>query len=214
MSDLVQGHYPLTEEEWMLDGSPSQPYRRSISRRDIVTTGAPAGAGTGGVMLVVPVPCQQGDIIGAVSVGIATAAVGPTHAWAALYTGIGTAATLLSQSVDLGAAAEGVGALKFSLATPYQVGGSPGTPQGAAYTAGPSGPVALGVGIMFAASTTIPLIEGMTGGVTSSLSGLLTGQLPLAVKVGSGLTAAAPTSLSGAAAPTASFVPYVLLSRN
>ena len=39
MSDLTSGRYPDTFEEWMLDGKPSQPYRTTISRRDILSTG-------------------------------------------------------------------------------------------------------------------------------------------------------------------------------
>jgi len=37
MADLASGRYPDSEEEWLLDGSPLPPYRRTISRRDIAT---------------------------------------------------------------------------------------------------------------------------------------------------------------------------------
>ena len=41
MSDLASGRYPDSEEEWLLDGSPFPPYRRTISRRDITNSAIP-----------------------------------------------------------------------------------------------------------------------------------------------------------------------------
>lgn len=221
MSDLVQGHYPLNYYEYQLDGSPATPYRSSISRGDITTgtTGfSPAAAATNaaGAMYLVAVPCEQGDVIGAISVGVVAAAVAPTHAWAALFTSMSSSGALITQSVDTAAAAIGAGALKFTLPAPYVVGGAPGTPQGAAYTAGPSGPAVLAIGLFFTASTSIPTLDAMTGGNQSTIGGLLPGQIPLVAKAGSALTGAAPATLTGLATPsTATFgIPYVVLSRS
>lgn len=219
--DLAAGHYPLSYYEWLLDGQPAQPYRCSISRGD-VTTGtsgfSPAAAVTNaaGAMYIVAVPVEQGDVIGAISVGVAAAAVGPTHAWAALYNGMSSTATLIGQSTDTTSTAIGAGALKFTLPTPWVVGGGFGTPQGSAYTGGPSGPAVYGVALFFTASTSIPTLDAMTGGNVSTVSGLLSGQLPLVAKAGSGLTGTAPATLSGLATPSTSTygVPYVVLSRS
>jgi hypothetical protein len=106
--------------------------------------------------------------------------------------------------------------LKFTLPTPYLVGGVAGTPQGAAYTAGPSGPAVLGVAVFFTATTSIPTLDASTGGNQSTIAGLLPGQLPLVAKAGSGLTTTAPATLTGLASPsTATFgIPYVVLSRS
>jgi hypothetical protein len=221
MSDLASGRYPDSYTEWLLDGQPSQPYRTSISRGDVSsgTTGfSPAANATNsaGAMYVVAVPVQAGDIIGAISVGVNGAAVGPTHAWAALYNGMTSSATLLAQSTDTTSTAIGAGALKFTLPSAQLVGGVPGTAQAAANTGGPSGPSVYGVALFFTASTSIPTLDAMLGGNVSTVSGLLTGQLPLVAKAGSSLTGTAPSTLSGLATPSTSTygIPYVNLSRS
>jgi hypothetical protein len=201
MSDLTSGRYPDTYEEWLLDGSPAQPYRRSISRWDIVSAGVAMTAAT---VFVIPVVVQQGDVIDYISIGVKTASATPTHGWAALYTGTSAAATLIAQSADDTSGFHGPGALqKFALATGYTVGGHTGT-------TGTEGPLVLGVAL-YNSALTGGVLDGMSG---SSVAGavIVSGQVPLVSTVALAATAAAPATLAGAAAAV-SGVPYVALSR-
>jgi hypothetical protein len=204
MSDLVSGRYPDTFEEWMLDGKPSQPYRTTISRRDILSTGVTP---TVNAVCVYPVVVQQGDVIGAISIGVKTAtAATASHGWAALYTGLTTSATLLFQSADDTSGFHGSGALqKFTLTSSYTVGTDPGT-------TGTNGPVVLGVALYNSSSGAGGALDGMTG---SSVAGgiLITGQVPMAFSAALAATATAPANLSGFTALTGG-VPYIALSRS
>jgi len=211
MSDLVAGHYPLFNEEWALDGFPSQPYRQTISRRDILSTGVLLTSAT---LFVFPLVCQPGDIIGAINIGVKTATATGTHGWAALYTSTAATATLITQSVDDTSGFHGSGASqKLTLGTPYLVGGFPGTPQGASQAAsGPSGQaVVLGL-VLYNSGATGATLDGMTG---SSVAGgvLVTGQVPMASSVALSATATAPATLSGVTAATIG-VPYAAASRS
>ena len=211
MSDLVAGRYPLASEEWMLDGAPYPPYRQSISRRDILSTGVTPTVNT---VCVYPMVFQAGDIIGAISVGVKTAtAATASHGWAALYTGLTTSSTLIVQSADnTSGFTPTAGSQKFVLTTPYLVGGVPGTTQGAANTGGSSGPVVLGVALYNSSSGAGGALDGMTG---SSVAGavILTGQLPFFFSVALSATATAPANLSGAAAAVGG-VPYIVCSKS
>jgi hypothetical protein len=209
--DIVAGKYPLFFEEWALDGQPSQPYRQTISRRDILATGVQLTQAT---LYVFAVVCQPGDIIGAVNLGVKTATATPTHGWAALYTGVGATATLITQATDDTSGFHGSGASqKFTLATPYLVGGFPGTPQGAGQAASglSGGPVVLGLALYNSGATGATL-DGMTG---SSVAGgvIVTGQVPMASSVALAATATAPATLAGITAATIG-VPYAVLSRS
>src|SRR5215469_4018396 len=204
MGDLVSGRYPDYNEEWLFDGQPVPPYRRSISRGDVNTvTGA---IGATGVGYVIAVPVQPGDIIHAISfVAGSTAGATLTHSFAALYSGVGTSAVLLAQSADNTGASWAANSVRtFTLATPYVVAGTEFTPQGSAPTGTP-GPQILGV-MLSVTGTTIPTLHGMAGG-PGTAAPVLTGQLPLAQTAGSSLTATAPATLAGAAASATGFVP-------
>lgn len=203
---LVAGRYPAFAYEWALDGQPNPPYRQSISRADIATgNGGAALAATTGVMAVVPLICQPGDVVSAIGVIVGTAAATPTHSWVALYTGVTSAATLIWQSADVTTGIP-AGAQKFALSAgatipaggSYLAGGTPGS------SGSSGGPVVLGVGIMFAAAT-MPKFDGMLG--SSGFS--FTGQVPLIQTAGSALAATAPATLSGIAASNGP-VPYVV----
>jgi len=204
MSDLTSGRYPDTFEEWMLDGKPAQPYRTTISRRDILSTGVTP---TVNAVCVYPVVVQQGDVIGAISIGVKTAtAATASHGWAALYTGLTTADTLIFQSADDTSGFHGSGALqKFTLTSPYTVGTNPGT-------TGTNGPVVLGVALYNSSSGAGGALDGMTG---SSVAGgvLVSGQVPMAFSAALAATATAPANLSGFSALTGG-VPYIALSRS
>jgi hypothetical protein len=201
MSDLVSGRYPDTFEEWMLDGQPAQPYRTSISRRDILSAGVTMTLAT---VFVIPVVVQQGDVVNFISVGVKTATATGTHGWAALYTGVGTSATLIAQSADDTAGFHpAAGLQKFALQSGYTVGGHAGA-------SGAEGPLVLGVAL-YNSGATAGALDGMSG---SSVAGgvLVAGQAPMVSTLALAATATAPATLAGAAAAV-SGVPYVALSR-
>jgi hypothetical protein len=147
---LVAGRYPTANEEWMLDGQPSPPYRRTISRGDI-TVSTISIAST--AMTVYPIVAQPGDIFGAVSLLVKTATATPSHSWAALYSGVGATATLLTQSADV-TGGWAVNAQKVSFANPYLVGSPPGG-------TGTTGPVVLGLALYASGGATV--FDGMAG---------------------------------------------------
>lgn len=202
MSDLTSGKYPDTYEEWLLDGKPAQPYRTTIKRADIISTGVTL---TQANVFVFPVVVQQGDVIGAISFGVKTATATPTHGWAALYTGVGATATLISQGTDDTSGFHNSNASqKFTLAAPYTVGVNPGS-------TGTDGPVVLGVALYNSGATGATL-DGMTG---SNVAGavIVTGQVSMAGSFSLAATATAPANLTGLTAAT-SGVPYIVLSRS
>jgi len=210
MGDLVSGRYPDYEVEWLYDGQPVPPYRRSISRGDVNTvTGA---IGATGVGYVIAVAVQPGDIIHAISfVAGSTAGATLTHSFAAIYNGVSTSSVLLAQSADnTGASWAANGVRTFTLATPYVVAGTTYTPQGSAPASTQNGPMILGV-MLSVTGTTIPTLHGMAGG-PGTAAPVLTGQVALAQTAGSGLTATAPATLAGASASSTGFVPYAILN--
>ena len=94
MTDLVAGRYPVAEEEWVLDGTPYPPFRRTISRRDIASGSAGLLVGTSNLLSVFPVAVQDGDIFNYVSFLIAVAGATLAHSWVAVYSGTATGAAL------------------------------------------------------------------------------------------------------------------------
>lgn len=213
--DLAGGKYPDYEVEWLLDGQPAQPYRRSISRGDINTT-AVTGAATQ-VPYLSAVPAQIGDVINFVSFGIGTlAGTAGNTSFVVVYSAMPTAsaaATVLGVSATTTFTA---GANKIALSAPVTLAPTIGTPQNAVSSTVGSGPVVLGVAIVEAWTTTGSQFDAMAGGA-SAFKGLLTGQLPLVTKLPTlGGTPPAVGSSSGTTvtAPTTGLVPYVVLSRS
>ncbi len=212
--DLTGGHYPQYSEEWLLDGQPTPPYRRSISRGDINTT-AVTGAATQ-VPYVVAVPAQVGDVINFVSFGIGTlAGTAGSTSFVVVYSAMPTAsaaATVLGVSAVTTFTA---GANKIQLTAPVSLTPTVGTPQNAVGSTVGAGPMVLGVAIVETWTTTGSQFDSMAGG-SSAFKGLLTGQIPLATKLPS-LSGTPPTvgSNSGTTvtAPTTGLIPYVVLSR-
>lgn len=213
MSDLAGGRYPDSEEEWLLDGQPSPPYRRTISRRDIAA-GSTGIALTQANLLVYAIPVQAGDIFDYVSFLVKTATATPTHSWAALYNGTGASATLLAQTADAtgGFAAN---ANKLQLGSVVSNVGTVGTPQGPSTAAVVAqGPAVWGVAL-YNSGATGAVADGAVGGnVAGNVA--LTGQAPLVSFVALAATATAPATLAGIAAGPATgvnAVPYIVLSR-
>ena len=208
MADLASGRYPDTNEDWLLDGKPGQPFRSNWTRRGpLLSAGIAMTAGTG---FCVPVVCQQGDVITSITIGVKTATnAGTIHGWAALYTGVATGAALIAQSADDTSGFHGsASAQTFTLSAPHLVGTDPGS-------TGTSGPVVLGV---------LLYNEGTTGGVLDAFgqgseavagSVFVTGQVPLLfTKASMSAGATAPATLSGFAAATAgtnmAAIPFVI----
>lgn len=212
--DLGGGKYPAYEEEWLLDGSPSQPYRRSLNRRDITAAFTPGA--TSGTLYVVAVPVQAGDVIDVVSFCVKTIATGTsTHSWVAIYNGVATGAALVgAQSADVTTGFP-IGVNNLTLGAIAANIGTQGIPQGPSSAAlVPAGAAVWGVAIYNSQGTNGPVIDGMAGG---NIAGevIHTGQIPLLSSGTLAATATAPAVLPTMAAATATLgVPYVLLSRS
>ena len=215
MTDLVAGRYPVAEEEWVLDGTPYPPYRRSISRRDVVSSITL----TTGLLTVFAVPVQDGDIFNYVSFGVKTAGGTLTHSWVALYTGVLAGATLLAQSPDnTTATGWAVGAQKIQLASTVNADvAQPGTPQGPVGGPGQwsttplAGPTVLGVAF-FQAGTTGDTLDSMTGGAVAG-EVIVTGQVPFTSLSGANAYGAVAPAVLPAMTPNVAGPAYVLLSR-
>jgi hypothetical protein len=219
MSDLVAGRYPVSEEEWVLDGTPLPPYRRTISRRDIASGSAGLAASTSQVMAVFPVPVQAGDIFNYASLLVAVAGGTLAHSWVAIYNGVAAGAALLAQVTDnTTATGWAAGANKLQLAAPVSDVAQPGTPQGPAGGPGSwsivaAGPAVWGVAI-YQSGTTLNLFDAMPGSGAANGAVAVTGQAPMVSKTGSlGAIATAPSVLP-TMTPGNGAVPYILLSRN
>ena len=214
MTDLVAGRYPVAEEEWLLDGSPVPPYRRTISRRDIAS-GSTGLALTQAQLFVYAIPVQAGDIFNYISILVKTATATPTHSWVALYNGTGATAALLAQSTDA-TGGFAVGTNKLQLTATESNVGQPGTPQGPSTGPGywattAAGPAVWGVAL-YNSGATGAVLDGMPGGqVAGEIA--VTGQLPLVSQVALAATATAPATLAGIAAVVGTGVPYALLSK-
>jgi hypothetical protein len=217
MTDLVAGRYPVAEEDWVLDGTPFPPYRRTINRRDI----------TGGYALtttqlnVYAVPVQDGDIFNYVSFLVSVAGGTLTHSWVALYNGVATGAALLAQSTDnTTATGWAIGSQKIQLASTVNADvAQPGTPQGPAGGPGQwavtpvAGPTVVGVAV-YQAGTTGDTFDGMAGGAVAG--GAVTGQVAMFSTGTLAATATAPSVLPTMTAAVPSGhggIPYLLLSR-
>lgn len=209
------GRYPDYNEEWLFDGQPSPPYRRSISRGDI-NTAAVTGAATQ-VPYVVAVPAQVGDVINYVTFGIGTlAGTAGSTSFVVVYSAMPTAsaaATVLGVSATTTFTA---GANKIALSAPVSLIPTIGTNQNSAGSTIGSGPLILGVAIVETWTTTGSQFDAMAGGA-AAFKGLLTGQIPLVTKLPSlGGTPPAVGTSSGTTitAPATGLVPYVVLSRS
>jgi hypothetical protein len=215
MSDLAGGRYPDSEEEWLLDGQPSPPYRRTISRRDIAsgTSGLTAAATT--ILTVFPVPVQAGDIFDFVSFLIAVAGGTLTHSWVAVYNGTATGAALLAQSTDnTTSTGWAVGAQKIQLASVVSNIGTVGIPQGPSTPAiVAQGPAVWGVGV-YQSGTTVNLFDAMPGSGAANGAVAIAGQLPMVTKSAAITATGTAPAVLPTMTPGNGAVPYLLLSRN
>lgn len=210
MSDLASGRYPDSEEEWLLDGQPSPPYRRTINRRDITVVTITLATT---VLNVYAIPVQAGDIFDFVAFNVKTQATATaSHSWAALYSGVGTGAALLGQTTDV-TAGWAAGAQHLQLSALAQNIGTVGTPQGP--NTGPiiaQGPAVWGLAFYNVTSGTGTILDGMAGGSVAGEQAIST-QVPLVSTATVSTTATAPSVLPTMTAASAG-IPYALLSRN
>lgn len=210
MSDLAGGRYPDSEEEWLLDGSPVPPYRRTISRRDITSVTITLVNTT---LYAIAIPVQAGDIFDYVAFNVKTQATAtPTNAWVALYNGVATGAALLAQTTNV-TASWAAGAQHLQLGSVISNVGTVGTPQGpstAAIVA--QGPAVWGLVFYNSGSGTGSVLDGMAGGSVAGEQAIST-QIPLVSTATVSATATAPAVLPTMAA-AAFGVPYALLSRS
>jgi hypothetical protein len=211
MADLASGRYPDSEEEWLLDGMPVPPYRRTISRRDIVASAAFIPTVT--TLNVYAVPVQQGDIFNFVSFLVKTIGGTLTHSWVALYNGVGTGAALLAQVADnTSATGWAATAQKLPLASTVSNIGTVGTPQGPGTAAiSPQGPTVWGIAF-YQSGTTGDTVDGMS---SSAVAGAVavTGQVPFYSTGTLAATGTAPAVLPAMAAAVGG-IPYLVLSRS
>lgn len=212
--DLSGGRYADYEQEWLLDGQPNPPYRRSISRGDINATSATGAATT--VPYVVAVPAQVGDVIGYVSFGIGTLSSAPgAGSFVVVYSGVPTASSAVTVLGVSAATTFTAGANKIALTSPVVVAGTVGTPQNAVGNGMANAPIVLGVAIVEAWGTAASTYDAMAGG-SSAFKGVLSGQVPLVTKLPALGAPPAVGSSSGTTvtAPSTGLVPYVVLSRS
>lgn len=214
MSDLVAGRYPLADEQWMLDGAPYPPYRRTCSRS--------FGAGTftlvTATMYVYPVVVQPGDVFNYITVIVKTQATATvSHCWAALYNGTTSAATLLAQTTD-NTSGWSTNAQKLQLKSTVANSGTIGTAQGPSTAAATNAGAAVWAVVLYnSTSGTGTILDAATvaGDVAGNIA--LTGQIPVTQTATLTATATAPAALnsSGVGTLTAASanVPYVVLSR-
>lgn len=213
--DLAGGKYADYDEEWLLDGQPISPYRRSISRRDITVSATATGAATL-QPYIVAVPAQVGDVFNYVTFGIGTLSGAPAAtSFVVVYSAMPTAsaaATVLGVSAATTFVA---GANKIALSAAVSLTPTIGTPQNAVGSTLGSGPLVLGVAIVEGWGTSASKFDGMTGGATA-FKGLLGGQVPMATMIPALAGPPAVGSSSGTTinAPTTGQVPYVVLSRS
>lgn len=213
--DLGGGKYAAYDEEWLLDGSPVTPNRRTINRRDIASGTAGLVPAVTQKLTVFPVPVQAGDVFNFISFLVAVAATTSVHAWWALYNGTATGAALLSMGPADNTTGTGwaVGPQKLQLASTVANIGTVGIPQGPSSPAiTPAGAAVWGVAV-YQSAATLNALDAMPGSGAANGAVALAGQLPMvtAAVAAAGLTTA-PAVLP-AMTPGNGAVPYVVLSR-
>lgn len=213
--DLAGGHYADYDEEWLFDGQPTAPYRRSISRRDI-TGAAVTGAATQ-VPYLVAVPAQAGDVFNYVSFAIGTlAGTAGNSSFVVVYSGMPTSTnnvTVLGVSATTTFVA---GNNKIALSSQVALTPTIGTPQNAVGSTLGAGPIVLGVAIVEAWTTTASQFD-CASGAKAAFKGIVGSQIPLATQLptlGGTPPTVGSTSGTTVTAPSTGVLPYVVLSRS
>lgn len=204
--DLVSGGYPLTNPFAAL-GLAANAVQGNIVARSNLQYGIlgslqdAAAALVTGDLTYVPVPVNIGDVFSTVTVQVgATAASTPTHAWAALYSGVLTTAKILgTQSADSTTTAIAASSqLAFTLGTKYII--QPGD--------APFGYILVGLS---ATASTVPSL--MSGTVPTAIQKAWATNVPLiGATYSSALGATAPASITLASASALATPPVVFLT--
>ena len=213
--DLAGGKYADYDEEWLFDGQPASPYRRSISRRDI-TGAAVTGAATQ-VPYLVAVPAQVGDVFNFVSFAIGTlAGTAGNSSFVVVYAGIPSASNNVAVLGVSATTTLVAGTNKIALSAPVALTPTIGTPQNAVGSTLGGGPLVLGVAIVETWTTSASQFD-CASGAKAAFKGVVGSQIPLATQLPT-LGGTPPTvgSLSGTTvtAPSTGVLPYVVLSRS
>lgn len=212
--DLAGGRYADYDEEWLFDGQPTSPYRRSISRRDI-TGAAVTGAATQ-VPYLVAVPAQVGDVFNFVSFAIGTLAGTPgATSFVVVYSGMPTASNNVTVLGVSAVTTFVLGTNKIALTSQVALTPTIGTPQNAVASTLGAAPVVLGVAIVEAWTTTGSQFD-CASGAKAAFKGIVGNQIPLATQLPTlGGTPPAVNTTSGTTvtAPSTGVLPYVVLSR-
>jgi hypothetical protein len=185
---LARGHYPITDRNWLMSGSPTTGLLRETIRRDqVVTDGATL---TTQVMTSVAIYLEAGETVTNLTfVSGGTAAGTPTNWWFALYSSAATPALLAQTADQLTAAWAANTAKTLALATAQVI-----STTGIYYAA---------IGVK---ATTVPTIAGVTLENAVAAGAIVTGQKVLAQTSGSSLTATAPATI--ASPTTVATIPY------
>lgn len=182
------GNYPVSDAQFLLNGSPSGTFRVNMRRTE---AGGNLAALTTQIMTAVALYLEAGDVVTNLTfMSGATGAGTPTNWWFALYDTVATPA-LIAQTADQTSTAWAADTAKtVALSAPYTV-----TATGIFYA-----------GVMVKA-TTVPTLIGAS--IQTDASGaIVTGQKVLARTSGSALTATAPATI--ATPTTVGTVPYVV----
>lgn len=214
MADLVAGRYGQINPWWTLLGQPVNaiqsdiPARSDLEYLGINTLTDTAAALTSGTVTIVAVPVDPGTTVSKVSVLVgATAASTPTHSFAAIYSGISSAApALLKQSTDGAAAVIAASArFDFSLSAAYTI--QPGD--------APYGYVWVGVSVTGSAVPSLITAGGTLATAaqyayfTNSFGGSTNGPASLASHFGSAVGATAPATITSVTAQTTAPVVFL-----
>lgn len=183
---LTRGKYPVTNSDWLLNGSPAGVFRENMPRYRCTSNNTAVATA---VMLSTPLPLIAGDLVTNLTFRSATTAGATLTAWwFALYDDSATPA-LLAQTADQVDAAWAANTVKtLALATAQTI-----TRTGVYWAA-----------IMVAAST-VPTLYGVT---LHSSAAVISGQKVLAQTSGSSLSTTAPATIASPSA--AATVPYVV----
>lgn len=202
--DLVGGGYLLTNPVTSLLGGFANAAQANLSARSNLSwfgLGNPTDGvlGTSGVATTVAVPVDVGTPITKVSILVgATAASAPTHQFAALYAGTGSAPALIAQTTDATSAAINASA---------SYGWSFGTPQVITPTQAPQGFI---YAMVVIAATTMPTAAVVSTPTAIGYQWTTNAPLFLSSTQGSGITTAAPTTINTYTAKAVT--PIVILS--
>lgn len=207
MADLVSGRYPQSFAPWAVWGQATNVNQSDIpvrSNAEILTLSGAIATGTGaasGVLNSVMVPVDQGMIVSKVTILVTnTAASTPTHQFAALYQGTGSAPALIGQSTDGTTAAIAANApYTFTLTTPQLI----------TNTNSPNGFIYVSFGFTSSAQPSLVTVAGPTIGAWGTMVPGTGWPLFFSATHGSAVGATAPSTIASASNQTNAPIVYL-----